>query len=190
MTESGRKRDSVTDGEVSQSVKLASKGLVGSNPTYPTIHCRNCHYEPKNRGVSNSIAAIVQCYHPLALSDPGNKNPCRYFVPKEGIELEWYIKGWDDLVRIIEGRYYIKDKGIIFNPEEWEAFKSRYVAKGCTTNLGIIGATCNCGAEYQAEQTAKMLGEQLRQEGRQEVVDWIESNLKQFQGYQYLDEVK
>lgn len=41
-------------------------------------------------------------------------------------------------------------------------------ASGCTTNLGVIGATCNCGAEHQAEVSFKA--------GQKEVTDWIEKN--------------
>ena len=71
-------------------------------------------------------------------------------------------------------------------------------AAGCTTNLGIIEATCNCGAEYQAKITwdiAFKVGKQegfadgqadkghndailraveaSRQEGIKEVVEWV-----------------
>lgn len=38
-------------------------------------------------------------------------------------------------------------------------------ADGCATNLGVIGATCNCGAELQAEISFKA--------GIREVVEWI-----------------
>ena len=63
-------------------------------------------------------------------------------------------------------------------------------ADGCTTNLGIIGATCNCGAEAQAEVSFKAgvnsiltelhspsnLVQAARQEGVREVVEWIEAH--------------
>lgn len=41
-------------------------------------------------------------------------------------------------------------------------------AKGCTTNLGVIGATCNCGAEMQAEISFKA--------GIREVRKWLDSH--------------
>ena len=67
-------------------------------------------------------------------------------------------------------------------------------ADGCTTNLGIIGATCNCGATAQAEKTwdiAYKAGqrsvqwdgseldrlaykESLKRQGEREVVEWVE----------------
>jgi len=47
--------------------------------SFQEIHCKTCYYESKNRNVPPNVATIVQCYHPLALSDPKNKNPCRYY---------------------------------------------------------------------------------------------------------------
>ena len=72
-------------------------------------------------------------------------------------------------------------------------------ADGCTTNLGIIGATCNCGAEAQAEVSFKAgvnsiltelhspsnLVQAARQEGMREVVEWVTENEdKLFRGRQ------
>ena len=41
--------------------------------------------------------------------------------------------------------------------KEYERIRNETVihADGCTTNLGIIGAICNCGAERQAEISFK-----------------------------------
>ena len=56
-------------------------------------------------------------------------------------------------------------------------------ADGCTTNMGVIGATCNCGSEAQAEISFKA-GEERglviakenyifgREHGRREVVEF------------------
>lgn len=35
-------------------------------------------------------------------------------------------------------------------------------ADGCSTNLGIIGAECNCGARFQAGEDQKMLNRALK----------------------------
>ena len=65
-------------------------------------------------------------------------------------------------------------------------------ADGCTTNLGVIGATCNCGAEHQAEISFKAgieegykrglfmkpnpdgVYENGKRDGIKEVVEWID----------------
>ena len=50
-------------------------------------------------------------------------------------------------------------------------------AKGCNTNLGIIGATCNCGAETQAKISFKAGEQQGIEKGKKIAVEFIESYL-------------
>jgi len=45
------------------------------NPPHGEVHCRSCHYEPKNR----ERPGWFLCLHPEALKDPDNKNPCKYY---------------------------------------------------------------------------------------------------------------
>ena len=44
-------------------------------------------------------------------------------------------------------------------------------ADGCTTNLGIIGAACNCGAERQAEITWDIAFKVGQEAGRKEILN-------------------
>ena len=47
-------------------------------------------------------------------------------------------------------------------------------ADGCNTNLGIIGAICNCGSEVQAQHTWDI----AYKAGEAEVVEWIKTEKK------------
>jgi len=56
-------------------------------------------------------------------------------------------------------------------------------ADGCNTSMGVIGATCNCGAVRQAQisfkdgYTQRRMEEQpLVEQGKREVVTWVIRN--------------